>query len=76
MILSKINLFSKFIVQFYGPISQRNFLYNLGIDIRATVRQYLIFIYYMNRYVLDTCTKQNTRRTKEYFECCGKISQS
>ncbi|CAF0759217.1 unnamed protein product [Rotaria sordida] len=23
-------------VQFYGPISQRNFLYNLGIDIRAT----------------------------------------
>ena len=28
----------QFLVQFYGPISQRNFLYNLGIDVRATVR--------------------------------------
>ncbi|CAF1665886.1 unnamed protein product [Rotaria magnacalcarata] len=24
-------------VHFYGPISQRNFLYNLGIDVRATI---------------------------------------
>ena len=27
----------RFLVQFFGPVSQRNFLYNLGIDVRATV---------------------------------------
>lgn len=27
----------RFSVQFFGPVSQRNFLYNLGIDVRATV---------------------------------------
>ena len=30
--------YSVYLVHFYGPISQRTFLYNLGIDVRATVR--------------------------------------
>ena len=34
-------LFYKILVQFFGPISQGNFLYNLGLNDRITVRDYI-----------------------------------
>ena len=36
--MSYLNYFNLHLVHFYGPVSQRSFLYNLGIDVRATVR--------------------------------------
>jgi len=39
-----------FLVQFFGPISQGNFLYNLGLNNRITVRDNSFNNIYLNQY--------------------------